>query len=511
MNNEEYSSNSKLIMTNTIMLYMRQILILLVSLYTARIVLNVLGEDDYGIYNVVAGFVTMFNVVSGAFSGSIARYMSYSIGKNDIKKVEDILSTSVLLQMLVGAILMVMIIVFGFLYIDHVMVLGDDRIFAAKITLILSAFSFFMNLLSIPYNSMIIAFEKMKAFAYIGLVDALLKLLIAYAIKYIMFDKLIVYSMFIVADAIIVRILYVVYCKKNIKNISFHFLFEKNLLKELFSFTGWMFFANGAYVIKSQGYNMILNGFCGPAINTARAIAIQVNAGVYGFSTNFMQAVQPQITKLASVEKKTEMNVLCYRTAKLAWFLMLMLCAPIIRNVGFILKVWLGKVPRYTEIFVIFVLVESMFTSLSEPFRYGVVADGRIKYYTVFRSILDIGSIAVMYCGLYYGFSPVCAYVVSLVTQIFILCVIIWQSNKLNDVKIIELVQNVIKPICVVSLITVLEMMLIDFNYNSSIIEFLLESILLEITLFISILICGLTKDEKKYLLNKAKCILKRN
>lgn len=510
MNNEEYRSNPKLIMTNTIMLYIRQLLILLVSLYTARIVLNVLGENDYGIYNVVAGFVTMFNIVSGAFSGSIARYMSYSIGKNDITKLEKILSTSVILQMIIGFVLVILIIVFGFMYIDYVMVLGSDRIFAAKVTLVLSAFSFFVNLLSIPYNSMIIAFEKMKAFAYIGLVDATLKLLIAFAIKYILFDKLIVYSLFIVFDALLVRVLYVIYCKKKIKDIAFHFSFEKSLLKELFSFTSWMFLGNGAYLLKDQGYNMILNMFCGPAVNAARAIAVQVNAGVYGFSSNFMQAVQPQITKLTSVGKKDEMNILSYQIAKLAWFLMLVLCIPIIKNIDFILSIWLGSVPQYTAYFVVFALVESMVTSLIEPFRYGILADGRIKKYMISMSIISIGSIGVVYCGLYFGYSPVCAYVVSLLARIMIFGIVIWQSNELNRVKFMEMVKYVFVPIGTVTLVSVLGMKLILLDDLPSYFKFVVESVLLEIILLTSIATWGLTKKEKSFIFNKIKQFLKK-
>lgn len=509
-NEQTYQSDSKLIMTNTIMLYIRQILILLVSLYTSRIILNALGENDYGIYNVVAGFVTMFNVVSGAFSSSIAKYMAYSVGKNDMKKVEQILSTSVILQLGLGFVLVMLIIVFGFLYIDNVMVIGDDRVFATKVVLLLSVFSFWVNLLSIPYNSMIIAFEKMKAFAYIGLMDSILKLLTAFITKVCLFDKLIIYGFLIVLDAILVRFMYMVYCRKKISDIRFKFCFNGLLLKELLSFTGWIFLGNGAYVIKDQGYNMIMNVFCGPAVNSARAIAVQVNAGIYGFSSNFMQAVQPQITKLGSVNKKDDMNKISCQTAKLAWYLMLMLCLPVIKNIDFLLVKWLGIVPDYTAVFIVFSLMESMLSSVSNPFLYGILADGKIKVYMISMSLISLLSIGAVFVALKVGYSPVSAYVISFVSKLFIFLVLIWQSKVINNIRIINLIRYLFLPILFVSMVSFWGVLYIAFETFSPFVRFVLESSVLEVLLIGAILIGGISKDERQFIKSKFKSILRK-
>lgn len=508
MNKPTYHSNSKIIFNNTVMLYIRQILVLIVSLYTSRVVLIALGENDYGIYNVVAGFVTMFNIVSGAFSTSIARYMSYSVGKLEYKKVEKILSTSIIVQLILGIILAFIIIILGCWYISNIMVFSNDRLFATYIVLFLSVFSFLINLLSIPYNSLIIAFEKMNVFAFIGFIDAVLKLLVAICIKNCSYDRLIVYGMLMVLDAVIVRALYIIYCKKNFPYIKLKLKFSWSLIKELTAFTGWMFLGNGAVIIRDQGYNMLLNAFSGPAINSARAIAIQVNAGIYGFSSNFMQAVQPQITKLGSTGQKQEMNKMIFNTIKLAWFLMLILCLPVIKNIGYILDIWLEVVPRYTEIFIIFTLLESMINSIINPMLYGILADGKIKVYMNSIFIVNVLSIFITFILLKKTTMPICVYIVSFVVKIIILLIIIWQSKVINNVSISNFLRSVFLPITIVSLFSYVGASFIKIELFSGFVNFIFESLIIEIVIIFSILIGGFSSKEKYLIVKKIQNIL---
>lgn len=315
------SENNKRIAKNTLFLYFRQILVMAVSLYTVRVVLDVLGEEDYGIYNVVGGFVALFNILSGALSVAIGRFITYEMGQPDVTtlRLRRIFSSSLLIQIAVGLVITLLIGAFGVWFVGHKMVISADRLEVALYVLGFSTLSFFINLLSIPYNALIIAHEQMKVFAYISIIEVILKLLVAYLLLVSPVDKLWLYALSMVLVALIVRFTYVAYCKHHFAECRFMWGFDKQLLSRMFAFSGWAFLGNGAIVLKDQGSNVLLNLFGGPAVNAAQGIAMQVNAAVYNFVLNFMQASNPQITKNYAAGNLEAMYSLIIRCSKFSF------------------------------------------------------------------------------------------------------------------------------------------------------------------------------------------------
>lgn len=317
------SDNNKRIAKNTLLLYFRMLFMMVVSLYTSRVILNALGVEDFGIYNVVGGVVAMFTVISGSLSAAISRFITYELGKGDQSKLNRIFSASVTIQLLLSLIIVVLIESVGVWFLNAKMTIPEDRMTAANWVLQFSIITFVINLISVPYNAAIIAHEKMSAFAYISILEALCKLAIAFLIMCSPIDKLIYYAVLMCIVAVIVRLTYGHYCKKHFSECTYHFLWDKELLSKMFSFAGWQFFGTGSYMLMTQGVNILLNFFFGPVVNAARGIAVQVDGIIQQFVNNFTTAINPQITKSYAGDNKAYMFLLIYTGAKYSYFLVL--------------------------------------------------------------------------------------------------------------------------------------------------------------------------------------------
>ena len=291
------SNNNKRIAKNTLLLYFRMLLMMLVSLYTSRVVLKALGVEDYGIYNVVGGVVAMFSVLSGSLSTAISRFLNFELGKEDKKGLEKVFSSSVTIQFGLSLIVLLLAETIGLWFLNNKMVLPEDRVYAANWVFQLSLITFVLNLISIPYNAAIVAHERMSAFAYISIMEAVGKLLVAYIIVMSPIDRLIMYSVMLTGIAGFIRIAYGIYCKRNFEECRYHYIYDKTLLYKMFKFAGWNFIGASSSILRDQGGNIVINLFCGPAVNAARAIASQVNIAINSFVSNFMIALNPQITK----------------------------------------------------------------------------------------------------------------------------------------------------------------------------------------------------------------------
>ena len=506
-----FQADNKKIAKNTIILYARQILIMVITLYTSRVILQTLGADDYGIYNVVGGFVTMFNVISGAFTVAISRFMAYVIGEGNEKKVEELFSTSLMVQCCMGLFIVLLLATVGVWYVINIMVLPDGRTEAALWVLAFSAVSFFINLISVPYNALIVAHEHMKAYAYIAIFEALMRLLVSFAIVVSPIDKLITYSFLTVLTAIIVRFCYSVYCNKNFTGCKFRLRVHKDMLKEMMSFVGWAFLGNGAFVIRDQGTNMILNLFGGTTINAARGIAQNVNNAVQSFVNNFMQATQPEITKLKATNQLAEMRALIFRSCRVCYFLMLILSIPLIKNIDYVLLIWLGEVPDYTNLFVIFTLMDSLLAALNNPLLYGVLATGQIKVYEIIISLMCIISLPINYWLLSLGITPAYVYIVIVIVRFFILLTLVGQS-KLYGLKWKDFISHVAVRVIVTTTICVVAAAIVDFSFISiDFIRFLLETGVVVLLNGVVIFAVGFSSIERETIISIIKTrILKR-
>ena len=295
------SANNKRIAKNTLLLYGRQLFVMVVTLYVSRVVLSSLGVEDYGIYNVIGGLITMFIMVSGSLSSAISRFITFELGKNDLKKMNTVFSTSINIQICIAIIVVLLCETLGVWFLNSQMNIPEGRIFAANWVLQLSLLIFVLNLISIPYNASMIAHEDMNAIAVISIIDVLLKLVVALLIIGSPFDKLVFYMFLLTVEAFVIRIIYGFYCNRKYVECTYHFVYDRNLLKEMFKFAGWNFFGVGAYTLNTQGVNILMNLFFGVTVNAARGVATQVNSAISQFVYSFTTAINPQITKSYAV------------------------------------------------------------------------------------------------------------------------------------------------------------------------------------------------------------------
>lgn len=500
-----FQTDNKKIAKNTIILYMRQILIMMISLYTSRVILQTLGAEDYGIYNVVGGFVTMFNVISGAFTVAISRFMAYVIGEGDDNKLGELFSTALMVQFCMGLFISALLATVGVWYVMNIMVLPGERTGAAFWVLMFSSVSFFVNLISVPYNALIVAHEHMKAYAYIAIFEAIMKLLVSFVIVVSPFDKLITYSLLTVLTAVAVRFCYSIYCNRNFTGCKFRLKVHRTMFNEMMSFVGWAFLGNGAVVLRDQGTNMILNLFGGTTVNAARGIAQNVNNAVQGFVNNFMQATQPEITKLKATGQLPQMRALIFRSCRICYFLMLILSVPLIKNIDYILRIWLGEVPAYTNVFVVLTLMDSLIAALNNPLLYGVLATGKIKVYEIVMSAMCLLCLAAIYGILSIGITPAYVYMVIVVLRFLITLTLVWQS-KTYGLKWGEFIKKVAVRVLIVTLVCMIIAKTVSFSsVNTAFLKFLLETGIIVILNTSVTFLIGFSGDER----NKIITILK--
>lgn len=402
----ENTVKSGRIAKNTLMLYMRLIVIMAVGLYTSRVVLEQLGVNDYGIYNVIGGVVTMFSIVSSSLSSAISRFLSFEMGRGNSERLKRIFSTALIIQIVLGGVVCLLIEAAGVWFVENKMQIAPERMSAAFWVLQCSMATFFINMISVPFNASIIAHERMQAFAYISLLEAALKLGVAFLLMVRFFDSLKTYAVLLMLTALIIRWVYSLYCRRHFEECRFSRNFDKGLMKEMLSFSGWNFIGSSSAILRDSGVNILLNIFCGTAVNAARGIAVQLGTIVTNFSNNFLMAVNPQVIKsYASGEKDYMMN-LVYKSSKFGYFLLFLISFPLIVETDVLLRIWLGKVPAYTVAFVRLMLVLGMVDAISIPLQFVNQASGRVKIYQLTVGVMQMMNFPVSYVLLYFGAAP---------------------------------------------------------------------------------------------------------
>lgn len=400
------SANNKRIAKNTLMLYFRMFITTIVGLYTSRVVLNTLGVTDYGIYNVVGGIITMATFLNSAMVAASQRFLSYELGKGDNNRLIRVFCTSINIHAAICVIAFVISESIGLWFVNAKLNIPDGRMIAANWVYQASIISFIINVMSVPYNSAIVAHEKMSAFAYISILDVILKLLIVYLLLIFSYDKLIVYSILMVCVVALIRLCYTIYCKRHFVECTYHFLFDKPLFKEMFSFAGWSIIGNLGFSFKDQLSNIILNLFFGPTVNAARGIGMQVTAHVKTFAQSFTMALNPQITKQYAAGNLEASRKLVYAGSRYTFYLLTLISIPVIINIDYILKLWLGIVPEYTSLFVVFSILISLIYALSECVTKAIQATGRIKWFQIGISIIMLSELPIAWILLGMGYPP---------------------------------------------------------------------------------------------------------
>jgi O-antigen/teichoic acid export membrane protein len=504
------SINNKRIAKNTMLLYGRMLFLMLISLYTSRVILNALGVEDYGIYNVVGGVVTMFAVLSGSLSAAITRFITFELGKNDQEKLKRVFSSAVTIQILLGVIVVILAETIGLWFLNNKMVIPNERMVAANWCFQFSILTFVLSLISVPYNAAIIAHERMSAFAYISILEAVGKLVIAWCIAVNPIDRLIFYAAMIACLAILVRTVYVWYCKRHFEESSYHFVFDRDLLKQMFSFAGWNFIGASSAVLRDQGGNIIINLFYGPTVNAANAIAVRVNASVTSFVQNFMVALNPQITKSYASGDNEYMFKLLYKGAKFSYYILLILCIPILLNTHYILVLWLKIIPEHTVLFVQLILLLALSESISGPLITAMLATGRIKKYQLIVGGLQMMNLPISYVCLYLEAIPE---IVSIVAVIISQCCLAARLYLLRDMiglKVRYYLKHVYLNVFIVSIISCILPLIIAMNLSENALSFIVVTAVALINTVIVELYIGCSKEERLMIYSQVGKFMKR-
>ena len=490
---------------NTLLLYLRMLFQLGIALYTSRAVLNALGVIDFGIYNVVGGIIVIFSFLNNAMASSTQRFLVYHLGTNDSRKLKQIFSSAIIIHFVMAVVVVGLAEIMGLWFLQAKMIIPMERLEVAKWVFHLSVISSAITILSVPYNAAIIANERMGAFAAISIIETLLKLCVAIFISFCNGDRLLWYAGLLLGVSVIVRTIYGVYCSKSFPEAKLIFPRNNKLLyKEMTSFAGWSLVGNLSVVGYTQGINLLLNIFFGPAINAARGIAVQVQNAVYGFVRSFQTAVNPQITKSYAIGDLKSMHLLIYRSSKLSFYLTLMLSLPIIIETPYVLSLWLNIVPDYTVAFCRLTFISCMIESISNPFMIGASATGKIKkYHLIIGSILLL-IVPVSYIFLKLGFEPIIVYFIDILIQFIAQIIRLFLCRHLFSLNILFYIKDVISRIVGVAVLSVVFSLLIDSLFIE--INFI-NAIVVAFFSFISVCVVsyviGLTKSEKTFFNNK--------
>jgi O-antigen/teichoic acid export membrane protein len=504
--------NNTRIAKNNLMLYFRMLLSLVVTLYTSRIVLNALGVEDFGIYNVVAGVIIMFGFLNSAMAASTIRFLTYENSISDLIRLRNVFNVSLTIHAIIALIIFVLAETIGLWFLNTYINVPIERMNAVNWVYQFSIFTFIFNVLNAPYNASIIANEKMSVFAFVGIFEVLLKLIVVYLLFIFSYDKLILYAFLLFLISIILRLMEGFYCGRTFEECKNSKLkWDKDLFLVMGNFAGWNLFGVAAGVGYNQGVNIVLNLFFGVTINAARGIAFQVQGAVSSLVTNFQMASAPAITKTYAKGDYKNTNNLVFSTSKFSFYLLLFFAVPILIQTKIILILWLKVVPNYTVIFTQLVMIDILINSLSGSLQILVQATGNIKKYQLIVSGILLLNLPSSYLALKLGYSPEVTIVISIAYSILALFLrlIILKSDISFPLK--DYLINVILKVILVGTISIFIPYIINSYFPYQWLNFILISILSTLSIIFAVYIFGLNYSERNFLLAKLSKIFKRN
>lgn len=504
------SSSNKRIAKNTLLLYARMLLLLVVSLYTSRIVLATLGVEDYGLYNVVGGIVVMFTFINKAMGNSTSRFITFALGKGDKDELKNVVGVSFLIHWVIAGIILLLAETIGLWFLYNKMIIPVERMTAAFWVYQFSVISCMVSIISVPFNSMIIAHEKMGAFAFISILDAVLKLLIVYLIQISPFDKLVFYAALILGVGILDRIIYQVYCYRHFEEARGNKYKKTGLVKQMTSFAVWAMVGNLAYVGYTQGLNILLNMFFGPAVNAARGVAVQVQGIINEFVTNFQTAVNPQITKSYAADEKGRVRDLLFLSSKFSFFLLLLLSLPVLLEAPRILGLWLVEVPEHTVSFIRLLILIMLAQALHNPVSMIKSATGNIRVYQLVIGGILLSIVPISYVALKMGAPSEAVFAVHLFIQIIAQAIAVLMVRKDIGLSFWYYLKNVVLNVSIVTLISCLVPLLLYLQLPDTTTNMFVVIAVSLISAGVVILLLGLTKQERSFLLERVSKIVKK-
>lgn len=503
------SVSNKRIAKNTILLYFRMLFTMGVSLFTSRVILQTLGVEDYGIYNVVGGIVSMFTFLNGGMVSATQRYLTFEIGKGNKERLSKVFSTALQIHLFIALVIVILSETVGLWFLYEKLVIPEERMNAAFWVYQCSVLACVVSIMSVPYNASIIAHEKMSAFAYISVAEVTLKLLIVYLLYLSLWDKLIVYAGLTICVQLLIRWIYAHYCSKHFPESHYQHHIDKSLFKEMFSFAGWSFWGNLAAILYTQGLNMMLNIFFGPVVNAARGIAVQVQHAVQGFVTNFQMALNPQITKNYATGNLTQMHLLMFRSARFSFFLLYLLTLPILLETDYILTLWLKTPPSETVTFTQWMIAISLIYTTASPCVIANQATGKVKLYQMVVGGLLLLILPLSYFALKLGLPAYSVFIVHFCVESFAQLARMLMLRKLIQLPLRAYFQHIYGPIIGVFLVSCLLPIYIHHMLPYGLTRFLLVGIICVISVGTSAFFLGLTKSEKSFFYNKVLYLLR--
>lgn len=474
---------------------------MLVSLYTSRVVLNTLGVVDYGIYNVVGGVVTMFGFLNGAMASATQRFLSFELGSNNFIQLRKIFNVSQIIHILIASIVLILAETVGLWFLNNYLNIPEERMDAARWVYHFSVLSLTITIIQVPYNSIILARERMNIYAYVSIFEVLLKLLTIFILVWFTYDKLKLYGILLFLVSIIIAITYRVYAIKNFEETHFLKVKEKKLYRTLINYSGWSMFGAFSMIAKGQGVSIILNMFFGTVVNAAQGIANMINSSINSFVSNFQMASNPQIVKSYASNDKSYMSNLIIRTAKFSFYLLFILTLPVLLEIEYILEIWLKIVPEYTVLFTVLILFNAWVDSISGPLITAVHATGKIKYYQIVVGIIFTLNLPLSYILFSLGYSPESAFIVNIcITTVVFIIRLYFTKYQIPEFPVLLFLKDVIIRSIPIIFLSGIVPYFIKINMTAGLKRLLMISFISLIINILLVYFLGFRKSEKKFI-----------
>lgn len=489
------ASNNKRITINMLMLYFRMFIIMGISLFTSRIILKNLGIEDFGIYSVVGGIVIMLSFLNSSMTSATQRFISYELGKKDDCQLSRVFSMSVNTHIIIALIIFLLAETIGLWFLNAKVVIPVDRLYAANAVYQLSLFSFMTTVIGVPYLALIISYEKMNIYAYVSIIESVLKLVIVFALLWFSFDKLILYALLYLLVTFIIWGIYKTYCKIRFSKIKYSFFWDRPLFNKLMNFAGWNLFGNLSLMAMSQGVNMLLNLFVGPLANAAWAISFQLGNAVSAFSNNVRTAVNPQIVKSHSRGNDDYMKTLVFESAKYSYFLLLLITLPILLETENVLNIWLEDIPAFTILFCQLILVNALIQCFDASFGMIFQAIGRIKENQLFSGMTYFLVLPISYFFLKFNYEPEIVFYIQIVSTLLVAFVVkIFLLKKIINISFSEYSKRLFFPVFKVTSIAIILPVILRFNLPDGMLRFVIVLFLSVLSVLISVFYLGIKK-----------------
>lgn len=483
------------------MLYFRMLLIMGVSFYTVRVVLNTLGAVDYGLYNVIGGIVVMFSFLSNTMASASQRFFAFELGRKNYRQLKRTFSITMTIYGIIAVVILVLAETVGLWFLNAHLTIPAERMEAANWVYQFTILSFMMTMIAVPYNAAIIAHERMKIYAYVSIVEAILKLAVVYVLLVFSYDKLKLYAVLMFGVTSLITLIYRAYCKKQFMECSYQFFWEKKLFQKLIHFSGWNLFGALAGIFNNQGINILLNVFFGPIVNAARAIAYQINNAINQFVSNFLMATRPQITKYYANGEKENMLNLVFQSSKFSYLLLFLLSMPILLETRFLLTLWLKEIPEYVVVFTRLIITTSLIDSLSFSLMSAAQATGEIRNYQATVGGVMLLNLPVSYFFLKLNYPPQSVMYIAMANAVVCLALRLILLRKMVQFPIVRYLKKVLLPLFVTSVVSCLIPLFFRYQLAENLYRVLLVGLLGAVsTLFIAFFF-GISSSERRYVL----------